>query len=217
MMRNIQSLLTSFLVMFLMTFSLNVMPVEAQNTVERLTIGSFNVENLDPSDNLRFKKIAKIITSNLGAPDILALIEIQDDNGKTNDTVTTANLTYKTLTTAIKTEGGPVYQFSDIPPVDDRDGGEPGGNIRVGYIYNPAKVSLVQSQSGGSQDAVEVIVKNGTVSLSRNPGRIDPNSPAFEDSRKPLAAEFLVGKITITKNRSGFNKPKLSKILPAKS
>lgn len=193
MMREIQSLLTSFLVMFLIIFNLNVMPVEAQNAVERLTIGSFNVENLDPSDNPRFQKIAKIIKNDLGAPDILALIEIQDDNGNINDTVTTANLTYKTLTTAIKTEGGPVYEFSDIPPVDDRDGGEPGGNIRVGYIYNPAKVSPAQGQSGGSQDAVEVILKNGSVSLSRNPGRIDPNSPAFEDSRKPLAAEFLVG------------------------
>jgi uncharacterized protein len=193
MMRNIQSLLTSFLVMFLITFNLNVRPVEAQNTVERLTIGSFNVENLDPSDNLRFKKIAKIITTDLGAPDILALIEVQDDNGKVNDIVTTANLTYKTLTTAIKTEGGPVYQFSDIPPVDDLDGGEPGGNIRVGYIYNPAKVSLAQGQTGGSQDAVEVILKNGAVSLSRNPGRIEPNSPAFDNSRKPLAEEFLFG------------------------
>jgi uncharacterized protein len=193
MMRNIQSLLTSFLVMFLTIFNLNVMPAKAQNTVERLTIGSFNVENLDPSDNLRFGKIAKIITNDLGAPDILALIEIQDDNGKIDDTVTTANLTYKTLTTAIKTEGGPVYQFSDISPVDDLDGGEPGGNIRVGYIYNPAKVSLAQGQSGGSQDAVEVILKNGAVHLSRNPGRIQPNSPAFKNSRKPLAEEFLVG------------------------
>ena len=193
MMREIQSLLISFLVMFLITFNLNVLPVEAQAAVERLTIGSFNVENLDPSDNLRFKQIAKIIVNDLNAPDILALIEVQDDNGKIDDTVTTANLTYKTLTTAIKTEGGPVYQFSDISPVDDLDGGEPGGNIRVGYIYNPAKVSLAQGQNGGSQDAVEVILKNGSVSLSRNPSRIQPNSPAFENSRKPLAGEFVVG------------------------
>ena len=193
MMREIQSLLISFLVMFLITFNLNVLPVEAQAAVEGLTIGSFNVENLDPSDNLRFKQIAKIIVNDLNAPDILALIEVQDDNGKIDDTVTTANLTYKTLTTAIKTEGGPVYQFSDISPVDDLDGGEPGGNIRVGYIYNPAKVSLAQGQSGGSQDAVEVILKNGSVSLSRNPSRIQPNSPAFENSRKPLAGEFVVG------------------------
>ncbi|MBJ7297108.1 MAG: endonuclease [Dolichospermum sp.] len=192
-MREIQSLLISFLVMFLITFNLNVLPVEAQAAVERLTIGSFNAENLDPSDNLRFKQIAKIIVNDLNAPDILALIEVQDDNGKIDDTVTTANLTYKTLTTAIKTEGGPVYQFSDISPVDDLDGGEPGGNIRVGYIYNPAKVSLAQGQSGGSQDAVEVILKNGSVSLSRNPSRIQPNSPAFENSRKPLAGEFVVG------------------------
>ena len=117
MMREIQSLLISFLVMFLITFNLNVLPVEAQAAVERLTIGSFNVENLDPSDNLRFKQIAKIIVNDLNAPDILALIEVQDDNGKIDDTVTTANLTYKTLTTAIKTEGGPVYQFSDISPL----------------------------------------------------------------------------------------------------
>ncbi|CCH75497.1 hypothetical protein BN11_750007 [Nostocoides australiense Ben110] len=32
--------------------------------------------------------------------------------------------------------------------------------------------------------------KQGNVSLSVSPGRIDPTNPAFEDSRKPVVGQF---------------------------
>ena len=34
--------------------------------------------------------------------------------------------------------GGPQYDSREIDPVNDQDGGEPGGNIRVVFLYNPA-------------------------------------------------------------------------------
>jgi endonuclease I len=182
----------ALLVLLVIIFGLYSSPVNAQTT-KSLKVGTFNVENLDPSDGDRFNKIAKIITNDLGNPDILALVEIQDNNGAINDNVVIATETFTTLTDAIQNQGGPSYKFTEIDPNDDQDGGEPGGNIRVGYIYNPARVSLFQSQPGGSQDAVKVISKDGQISLSLNPGRIAPTNPAFNNSRKSLATQFLFG------------------------
>lgn len=179
------------LTLLVILFGLSSFPVNAQPALERLKVGTFNVENLDPSDGDRFNKIAKIIAKDLGNPDILALIEIQDNNGAINDSVVTATETFTKLTDAIQNAGGPSYTFTAIDPNDDQDGGEPGGNIRVGYIYNPARVSLAQAKSGGSQDSVQIVSKNRQISLSLNPGRIAPNDTAFQNSRKSLAAQFL--------------------------
>jgi len=181
------------LLVLLVIFGLYSSPVNAQPALERLKVGTFNVENLDPSDGDRFNKIAKIITNDLGNPDILALVEMQDNNGAINDNIVIATETFTTLTDAIQNQGGPSYKFTEINPNDDQDGGEPGGNIRVGYIYNPTRVNLFQAKPGGSQDAVKVISKDGQISLSLNPGRIAPNDPAFKNSRKSLAAQFLFG------------------------
>lgn len=62
-------------------------------------------------------------------------------------TVTSANKTLSTLTTEIQSHGGTNYSFIDIPPVDGKDGGEPGGNIRVAYLYDPSDPTT-QSQPG---------------------------------------------------------------------
>jgi endonuclease I/endonuclease/exonuclease/phosphatase family metal-dependent hydrolase len=183
----------ALLVLLVIIFGLYSSPVNAQTTLESLKVGTFNVENLDPSDRDRFNKIAKIITNDLGNPDILALVEMQDNNGAINDNVVIATETFTTLIDAIQNKGGPNYKFTEIAPNDDQDGGEPGGNIRVGYIYNPARVNLFQAQPGGSQDAVKVISKDGQISLSLNPGRIAPTNPAFNNSRKSLATQFLFG------------------------
>ena len=72
---------------------------------------------------------------NLRAPDVVALEEVQDNDGPANSAVTDASLTFQQLIAAIQAAGGPTYQFRQIDPVDDQDGGEPGGNIRVGFLY----------------------------------------------------------------------------------
>jgi hypothetical protein len=50
---------------------------------------------------------------------------------------------------------GPVYRFRQINPVDDQDGGEPGGNIRVGLLFNSARVSFID-RAGGTPPASQI-------------------------------------------------------------
>lgn len=159
---------------------------------EQLTIASFNVENLRPGDTAaKFSTLATQIVTNLRAPDLIAVMEIQDNNGATNDAVVDASQTFNALTAAITTAGGPAYQFRQINPVDDQDGGEPGGNIRVGFLFNPSRVSFIDRAGGTSTSATAVVSGTYGPQFSASPGRIDPNHAAFASSRKPLAAEFL--------------------------
>ncbi|MEH2467151.1 endonuclease [Nostoc sp.] len=162
-----------------------------KNSQDVLTIATFNVENLDPKDR-RFDQIAKIIGNNLNAPDVISLIEVQDNNGPINDNVVNANQTYQKLIAALKNIGSPAYDFVDIAPSDDQDGGEPGGNIRVGLLFRPSRITLAKlPRRGGSLDAVAITQGSNGLDLSLNPGRIDPTNNAFDQSRKPLATEFI--------------------------
>jgi predicted extracellular nuclease len=78
--------------------------------------------------------IANHIAKYLNTPDIMFIQEIQDDSGPTDDGVVSANLTLATLVNAIQKESGILYSFIDIAPVDNQDGGQPGGNIRQAYL-----------------------------------------------------------------------------------
>lgn len=155
---------------------------------DALTVASYNVLNLDPKveditlvggqrdidDDIgdgQFDRIAAQIAENLGAPDIVALQEIQDNDGAERTGVVDASLTYETLIGAIVQRGGPRYAYADRPPVDRADGGQPGGNIRVGFLYNPARVSLL--------------------GLERIEDQNLQDGDAFVDSRKSLAATFV--------------------------
>ncbi|RYF75829.1 MAG: hypothetical protein EOO39_06390, partial [Cytophagaceae bacterium] len=170
-------------------------------TASQLTVSTFNVENLAPSDpSSKFSNLANRIVTNLKAPDILLLEEIQDNNGATNDAVVDASVTFGLLINAITNAGGPTYQYRQINPVDDQDGGQAGGNIRVGFLFNPNRVSFVDRPGGTSTAATTVSNVNGMPQLSFNPGRVDPTNPAFanndgsgpaSNSRKPLAGEFM--------------------------
>ncbi|MGH2535861.1 MAG: endonuclease/exonuclease/phosphatase family protein, partial [Candidatus Promineifilaceae bacterium] len=156
-----------------------------------LSVATFNVENLDPGDDpAKFAALAGQIVNNLQAPDILSIQEIQDNNGATNDSVVDAGQTYAELIAAIQAAGGPSYDFRDIPPVDDQDGGQPGGNIRVGFLFRPDRVSFVDRPGATSTTANAAVAGPSGVELAYSPGRIDPTNGAFFDSRKPLAAEF---------------------------
>ncbi len=154
---------------------------------DQLTVATLNVENLDPSDDDRMAPLGELIVENLASPDILVLTEVQDNDGPANSSTTDATETYFDLAQAIQAANGPDYIAFDIAPVRNMDGGQRGGNIRVGYLYNPQRVALATGTAGTATDAISVL--EGPA-LSLNPGRIDPDSPAFEDSRKPLVAEF---------------------------
>lgn len=95
---------------------------------------------------------------------------------------------------SIRTQSGVSYAFTSIDPVNNQDGGAPGGNIRVAYLYNPDIIRLRKPNPGSSTDA-QVVLPGPE--LKFNPGRIDPlNTATWSASRKPLTAawETLDGK-----------------------
>ncbi|WP_371504030.1 endonuclease/exonuclease/phosphatase family protein [Allokutzneria sp. NRRL B-24872] len=156
-----------------------------------LATATYNVENLSPKDEqAKFDRLAGAVVRNLASPDIVALEEIQDDNGSTNDSVVSAEQTLRRFTDAIVAAGGPRYEWRQINPVDDADGGQPGGNIRVAFLFNPKRVSFVDRPGGDSVTPVAVQQERGRAKLSASPGRIAPADPAWQASRKPLAGEF---------------------------
>ena len=157
---------------------------------QEIVVGTYNVENLDPSDG-SFARHADLIVNHLRSPDVLAIEEIQDNDGATNTTVTDASVTWNTLIAAIQAAGGPLYEFRQIDPVDDQDGGEPGGNIRVGFLFRTDRgVSFIDRPGGDSTTPTTVVDDSSGPQLSSSPGRVDPLNPAYSSSRKPLAGEF---------------------------
>ncbi|KAI0373889.1 DNase I-like protein [Pilatotrama ljubarskyi] len=158
-----------------------------------LTIGDYNVENLAPR-TAHLPTVANHIANFLNGPDIVFLQEIQDNSGSTDDGTVSANVTLAKLATAIATAANTTktYASLEIAPENDQDGGEPGGNIRTAYLYNATKLSLVPgSPAGGALDATESIIgSDGKVTLTFNPGRIDPTNAAWDASRKPLVAAW---------------------------
>jgi len=96
------------------------------------------------------------------------------------------------LRDAVVAAGGPTYQWRLIDPVDDQDGGEPGGNIRQGFFFRTDRgVSFVDRPGGTSTSSTSVIAGSDGPQLTASPGRVDPTNPAFTQSRKPLVGEFL--------------------------
>ncbi|WP_277584947.1 DUF6359 domain-containing protein [Psychrobacillus antarcticus] len=158
-------------------------------TENKLTVAAYNVENFSTNtENTPDEKVAKIAKSfveNMKSPDIITLVEVQDNDGPTASGNTDASASYERLIAAIVAAGGPTYAWTDIAPEYDQDGGQPGGNIRVGYLYNPDRVSLTEGTKGSSTDKV-AWDENGNLTL--NPGRVLDLPQG--NTRKPLAAQF---------------------------
>jgi 2',3'-cyclic-nucleotide 2'-phosphodiesterase (5'-nucleotidase family)/Ca2+-binding RTX toxin-like protein len=157
----------------------------------RLTVGNYNVLNLDPNEtdgdtdiaNGRFAAIATQIVANMKAPDIIALQEIQDNSGSQNNGVTSASVTLQTLVDAITAAGGPTYQFVDNTFIgNNTNGGQGGGNIRNAFLFNPARVNLV----------------SGSVATISAAGQQTDGSNPFFASRLPLVADFSFNGNTVT-------------------
>src|SRR5262245_28416502 len=123
-----------------------------------LAVATFNVENLDPNDpQSKFDRLADLIVNNLEAPDLISVEEVQDNNGPVNNGVVAADQTLAKLVAAIQTAGGPAYDWREIDPVNNQDGGEPGGNIRQVFLFNTDRgLSFVNGTSGDSTTAVGV-------------------------------------------------------------
>lgn len=182
---------------------------ELASAQNQLTIASYNVLNLDPIveeqaltsggearnvdddvGNGRFDAIAQQIVTNLNSPDIIGLQEIQDNTGgEINDGIVSASLTFETLIDAIDLADDGImndssgYAYIDNTFITDlASGGQPGGNIRTGFLYKEDTVTLVEGsvQTIGSQDS----------------------GAAFEGARLPLVAtfEFNGEEVTVVNN-----------------
>ena len=135
----------------------------------QLTVAAYNVENYSAANsttNVKSQRIAKSIVKELGQPDIVALVEMQDNDGQTDSGVTSAQESANRLINDIVIAGGIKYTYGEVAPVNNTSGGAPGANIRVGFLYNEERVTL---------NSLEAI---GT------------NLPEFEDTRKSLAGSF---------------------------
>lgn len=142
-----------------------------------VTVASYNVLNLSPrpeDDNQRASLAAQIV-QNLRSPDVVALQEIQDNDGEQDSGVTDATATLQALVDAIQVAGGPAYFFFDVAPADGASGGVPGGNIRNAFLYNPQRVELDSFVSLTPEELATA-------------GADNPH--AFVGTRDPLGATF---------------------------
>ncbi|WUS68637.1 lamin tail domain-containing protein [Kitasatospora sp. NBC_01246] len=165
--------------------------VTAQPADRELTIATYNVENLAPGNpDAKFAELAQAVVTNLRSPDVLALEEIQDNNGAKSDGTVDASQTVAKFVAAIKAAGGPAYDWRSIDPEDGKDGGEPGGNIRQVFLFNPQRVSFTDIAGGSATAAVDVAGTGAATALTASPGRIAPADEAWVNSRKPLVGQF---------------------------
>lgn len=147
----------------------------------QLTVASYNILNVSAAggaDAEQITRLAEQIVNNLNGPDIIALQEVQDDSGETDDGTVTADATLQAIADAVALAGGPTYAFFDVDPANNTQGGVPGGNIRVAYLYNPERVDLVD----GSVKALDTL------------GGFE----AGQDARVPLEAQFSFNGETVT-------------------
>lgn len=170
-------------------------PAEAVSYIlaeNELAFATYNLENFNPMISPeRLGKIAEQIVVTLKAPDILALQEIQDDDGELDSTLTSATENISRLIQKVKQVGGPEYRALTIDPLRNADGGVQGGNIRVVLLYRQDRgLRLAAAPAGNAATANRVLNKAGKPELTLNPGRVSPQAYAFRDSRKPLSAQF---------------------------
>jgi uncharacterized protein len=164
---------------------------------KEVTFATFNVENLAGNDpQAKYDHLALLIVTNLRAPDVIGIEEVQDNDGVTggtDSTVVDATTSWTRLVAAIRAAGGPAYQYRQIDPVDDEEGGAPGGNIRVGLLFRTDRgVKFVDRPGGSPTTETTIVGKPHSPELSASPGRIGTQSAAFDDTRKSLVAELKI-------------------------
>lgn len=156
-------------------------------TDEHLTIATFNIENLSSNQTARIKRVGLAIKTSLKCPDVVNLVEVQDNNGEDFTGGSAADETMKAIVNSIDCGEGFDYKSLNIDPLNHHEGGVPGGNIRVAMIYNAKRLGFESRPAPGPFSDTRIL-DNG--SLSYNPGRVFPNAEAFRGTRKSIIAEF---------------------------
>tara|TARA_R110002096_G_scaffold16106_31_gene55221 strand:- start:14911 stop:16668 length:1758 start_codon:yes stop_codon:yes gene_type:complete len=142
---------------------------------DRMMIATYNLWNLSARDTSRISKIAQQLVGDLHSPDLVALAEVQDDSGIENsiaDRTTTSRELGAKLTQALA-DAGVEYRYLDRAPDRHREGGIPGGNIRVGFLYRPDRIRPIAEPFRIPSESRPVL-----------------EHLAFEGTRKALGCEF---------------------------
>lgn len=160
-----------------------------------ITFATYNLENLaafqiNKFDDDRLDIMASSMIINLKCPDVLNLVEIQDNNGIDFRDGQDAQVTMRRLRSFIQSSClNKDYDIIDVPPFLHGEGGQPGGNIRTAIIYNRNKL-IFETRDDGEVGHPAVVQKGGV--LANNPGRIYPFNAAFRNSRRSPVIEFEV-------------------------
>lgn len=187
-----------------------------------LTLATFNVENLDPTDVTpaqtaakegKFYDLARAIVANLKSPDILTIEEIQDNNGAAAGGVTVggvtlsntdASITWEMLVSALNDVSGQQYQWVDQEPVYNAEGGEQSGNIRVGFLYNTGRVQLGDLAADASieerrrfTDRIGDGVRDAGDRIAVSDDQVAIDTAAWAGTRKSLLGEFTFNGNTV--------------------
>jgi len=172
-----------------------------------ITLATYNVENLSRQDeNSKFRRIASDIVDELESPEMVLIHEIMDDSGVDDDGTVTATQTINRLINAIEQEGGPRYSYAGVDPVNNADGGIPGGNIR--------SMILFREDSG-----IKLVSDNSNSVFKVNPMTTATSDWPFSATRKPLLAlfdrdgtQFLVASLHLTSR--GLDSPLFGSVQP---
>ena len=129
--------------------------VTEKPTGRQVAIASMNVENLGRAEPGRRSspRLAHILVDNLRSPDIVALEEIQDNDGAATEGDSDASLTWNALHR--RDRRPPAARATSTGRSTRRrapDGGEPGGNIRVGFLYRTDRGLQFVDRAGRHRD-----------------------------------------------------------------
>lgn len=158
----------------------------------QLSVVSMNVLNLSHVESPdRVDGFADMIVNQLRSPDILVLQEVMDDDGRLNSDVVSADENIGSLAATITEQGGPEYRWFNIDPKRNADGGVDGGNIRVVIMFRLDRgLKFLSGLPGEAGQEVGLTGEGSNLALTNNPGLIWPNNSAFNQSRKPMVAQF---------------------------
>ena len=124
--------------------------VAPPQAADQLAVATYNVENLAPADPRR--KFDRARRGRRHQPRVARRHLASRRSRTTTAPPTTASSppTRPSPSSPPRSSaaGGPAYPSAEIDPVNDQDGGQPGGNIRVVFLYNPDRVTFVAKPGG---------------------------------------------------------------------
>lgn len=151
----------------------------------KLTVAVYNLKNLSVNDQVRIDDTGEMIRKNLKCPDILGLVEAQDDNGINIIGDSGAYTTIEKIVSAAGCDKN--YKILNINPKLHSEGGQPGGNIQVAMVFDQDKLKF---QYRGDRGPLEETTLSRLGDLRTNPGRVFPNDDAFKRTRRSIVAQF---------------------------